>query len=1141
MKKWLENSSIFSKILIGWLVTSLLIGILQFGAGSYFLNKSDRAYEIRWAANNILVQMLNAKRAEESFILYDRANTELYNGGESENLTKYRASMAALKEQLNMLASLSDGKERELVLSLRGKAVTYNELFLNMVMAYKECGFQDYGLEGRWREAIHNVEAIFAANSVTNLQLNLHELRQQEKDYLLHRDEKRILAVQASLQRLRDNLQASSYPFAADVLAKLDIYQEAFNRYVIIQKRIGDTKEIGLRNELQQATIAIEPVIHNILNNADAEARRAESNLSIVSLIILILGLGLGGSVLYFFARMIANPLISLNRVTQQIQQGHLDKRVDIKTKDEIGMLASAFNRMVDELTLSTSNIENIIQSMADSLIVLNPDITIKTVNQATLDLLGYQEQDLIGQPIDLIFAQDLCLETSFMSLSRSTMMNDMETSYIAKSGYQIPVSFSSSTIRNKQGEITGIVCVAQDITERKKDEAEFREMSAAFENALDGISRLDKEGRYVVVNNAYASVVGYKPEEMIGLSWQLTVHPEDQQTMVSAYQQMRIDGKVETETRGVRKDGSVFHKQVVMVGIHDKKKNFIGHYCFMKDITERKMMQEQLQVAHEEALAATRLKSQFLANMSHEIRTPLNGVIGMTDLLLNTRMNIEQQEYVEMIRNSGEALLTIVNDILDLSKIEAGKLSLEIIDFDLREVVEEVMNLLAQRARKKGIELCSLLYQDVPTVLRGDPIRLRQILTNLVANAVKFTDRGEVIVRVKLIEQDSEVVSLYFEVTDTGIGITPEAQAQLFQPFNQVDGSTTRKYGGTGLGLAICKQLVELMSGQIGVESTYGKGSAFWFTTRLTKQQRPVATIYQMPLPATASTPEVLTMPAALPQFQVHVLVTEDNLVNQKVAMAMLNTMGCQVSLASSGKEAIELLSQNRYDLIFMDCQMPEMDGYEATAAIRAQEAKVGGHIPIIAMTANAMKGDRERCFAAGMDDYISKPISIEDFQKALQNWTAKRLPVIQEINRSQHNEQPSKLDLTRLAKLVAYDGADRSFIEQICNVYIEDTTAHIANLYEALEIRDTEELRIIAHTLKGASATLGAQSMAEICLRLENANKANNINLAEKLIAELEQEFESIKPELARVKYLNLNQSPTVAGAAISLAHKR
>jgi signal transduction histidine kinase/HPt (histidine-containing phosphotransfer) domain-containing protein len=550
--------------------------------------------------------------------------------------------------------------------------------------------------------------------------------------------------------------------------------------------------------------------------------------------------------------------------------------------------------------------------------------------------------------------------------------------------------------------------------------------------------------------------------------------------------------------------------------GYHDKTD---GAQRFLVWVRACLKAHRQLQRARE----AERLKSQFLANMSHELRTPMSGVLGGISLLLDTPLTEEQRKFANMVRSSGEAQLTVINDILDFSKIEAGKLTVESYPFDLRVAVEETVGLLVAGARKKGIQLGVSLAPDVPPYVIGDAGRIGQIVTNLVGNAVKFTEEGHVLVTVAGEERDEATARVRITVEDTGIGIPEEELSHIFDKFTQVDGSSTRRFEGTGLGLAISKQLVGLMGGHIGVASRPGEGSTFWFTLDLPVAPPPLTetrTIVESPSPLQPAAPAAKTKPTAI-----RVLVAEDNIMNQQVAARTLERLGCCVDVAATGRDAVDMVRQFPYDLIFMDCLMPAMDGFEATGEIRKLEAG-RRHVPIIAMTALAMKGDSQRCLAAGMDDYLSKPVKTESLQAALGRWTQvgtghlelregeESSPLESRGHSTVEENTSSPLDACipeRLRELPP--PGDDSLLDELFDTFLDNATSTIDVLRRAARAGDAKGLTQAAHSLKSSSRTVGACGLADICERLEMASSAESVTDAGEWVDQLEQEFGRVK----------------------------
>ncbi len=841
--------------------------------------------------------------------------------------------------------------------------------------------------------------------------------------------------------------------------------------------------------------------------------------------------------------------------------------------------------------------------------------------------------------------------------LTGKAMPDQYTAKLVARDGRLIPVEVRPAII-DYDGR-PAILVIQRDISERLHIEAQLRESEGRYRSLLEGSLQgllIYADSVIQFTNPALALMFGYdSTEALVGQEVYIIVAPEEIERM-EGYRQARLRGEPAPshyEFLGIQRDGTrIWIECLVSRVVWDGQSAVMATFL---DITERKRTETAMREAKEAAEAAAMAKSSFLAAMSHEIRTPMNGVIGMTSLLLDTPLDSTQRDFVETIRRSGDALLTIINDILDFSKIEAGKLELEVLEFDLRTAIEDILDLLAEQAASKGLEIGALVPPDLPTWLVGDAGRLRQVLTNLAGNAVKFTEHGEVVVQVSSVEQTADDVLLRFEVADTGIGIPLEAQSRLFQAFTQADVSTTRKYGGTGLGLAISRRLVELMGGAMGVESTPGEGSTFWFTVRVYiglnppvhtyshpsqalcgvrvlcvddnetnrrifemqlqawgmevdcvadgptalgalerahREGRPYQLAlldYHMPImdglalaraikshtdfallplvmvslvgmreaqeaavledmtymtkpvrqsqlytclvrvlmDAEAQTTPAASAPTSLMHTQpidARILLAEDNIINQKVAVRMLEKLGCRVDVVANGREAVAAIAIGTYDICFMDCQMPEMDGLEATDVIRAQEAQGDRRLPIIAMTANAMVEDRIRCLEVGMDDYLSKPVREADLVSILRQWRPRQDgetdPTTQNATDTLVDEaEPLSptLDHELISTLRSMgDESHPDFFRDVIEAFFENTNGLLEVLGRAIQTAEMERVEHTAHTLKGSSDNVGAIGMAAICYDLQCLAKAEDVAGAMHCLAKLESEYARLRPAL-------------------------
>ncbi|MBZ5568586.1 MAG: PAS domain S-box protein [Acidobacteriia bacterium] len=931
------------------------------------------------------------------------------------------------------------------------------------------------------------------------------------------------------------------------------------------------------------------------------------------------------------------------------LDRGHVSRNADGRPLRMVGAMTDITQRKRAELQYRTL-FENINDAaFVTSISQDGMPARFKQVNDVACRRLGYSRAELLQlSPEDIDAPEFLSQRASVMARLAAGEPVLFETLQVAKDGHRISVELSARRF-NFEGE-PAVLAIARDITERKRVEAALRESEEQFRQLAENIHEVffivaAEPPRMIYTSPAYQQVWGRSRDELYerANAWTDSVHPEDRENAVEVFRRCLTGAPVESEFRVIRPDGELRWIHARSFPVCDPGGKFLRAVGIAEDVTERRRVLEEVRGARAAAEAASQVKSEFLANMSHEIRTPMNGILGMTELALDTNLTREQQEYLLAVKSSGESLLRVLNDILDFSKVEAGKLDLELIEFNLQDCVGETVKALAVRAHEKGLELAYQVGSEVPQRVVGDPVRLRQILTNLIGNAIKFTVQGEVVLTLNAASRDDGKTSLNFAIRDTGIGISPEKQASIFKPFVQGDASTTRTYGGTGLGLPISAQLIDLMGGQVAVQSAPGQGSCFQFTIAVT-----VAPETSKPLPAK---PEILVgvmvlvvddnstnreilvhatrdwgmVPSAVSdseaalqeveatlqqgkRFRValidarmpgmdgfalaerlqhdprmagavimmltssgqrgdaercrqlgiaaylvkpieikdlmqallsvlgqspevkrplvtrhtlredqpglRILVAEDNPVNQTLILRVLQKQGHAPELARTGREAVSLAETGRFDLVFMDVQMPEMDGFAATAAIREREKVSGVHLPVYAMTAHAMKGDEERCLAAGMDGYISKPVNFSKVQQVLEGVRAQPPHPTRAWDKSQA--------LSRI-------GGDEQLLRETAAIFLQEYPKAASDMRRALAERDAGMLGRIAHRLQGGVGCLGAGQTLSALVKLEDNLRQPDLVRMSRAVADVERELACLRQaleEFCKVPYESIGR---------------
>jgi len=802
----------------------------------------------------------------------------------------------------------------------------------------------------------------------------------------------------------------------------------------------------------------------------------------------------------YILGTFLTRQLQQLKKASEKIAVSGPGHQIIVSGKDEIADVAKAFNTMsstlLENYTKLSQSIDKEIKSsntaklnQAQNTAILSVSLDAIIIIDQTGQVVDYNPvaEDIFGWTYEEIFSKNLAdyiipkhkrsahkagMKAFLLSRESPVINQRLELTALHKQGHTFPIEINIAPVENEEDIF--FIAFIRDISSRLEAETELRLAAQTFESS-EAMFISNAQGHIIRINQAFTGITGYNEQDALGQNPSLLSSgkhaPEYYQEMWST---LTSEGKWSGEIYNKRKNGEIYPEYLSISSVKNNQ-NIITHYiAHFIDITDQKNIEANLQLARREADASNESKSRFLASMSHEIRTPMNAVLGILDLLTDTDLTAKQLNLISTARNSGELLMTIINDILDFTKMDVDAQVLQYSEFDLHHLLTDCIKLLQNLADKKALKLSIVQSADLPQFVKGDPERIKQILINLINNAIKFTEQGVIKVIVNLDSQLADKLFLRIQVSDTGIGIHPENQAQLFNEFTMVDQTHTRKYEGTGLGLAICKRLVTLMNGSITVHSEFGKGSIFEFTIELQvadKNNIQHALFQEQTLP---------------PAINTRILLAEDNTANQMVIRSILEHAKMLVDVVSNGIEAVDAVQKNRYDIVLMDISMPEMDGMTATKAIRSL-ASSDCHIPIIALTAHTLSGDKERFLDAGMNDYLSKPLNRKTALNCIATWT--RGQQATEEQAREHTPEPCDeypyVDEKVLLQLVM--DTDAEIVPTLITMYIEDTKQRIQIMCDATTNKDIKTLEFEAHTVGSSAVAHGNAKLHRVSRKIE------------------------------------------------------